>query len=116
MEEVAVLKEKTRMHVKKGDTVQLIAGKDKGKTGKVLTAFPKDKRVIVEGVNMLTKHVKPTRQMQQGGIIHQEGPLHVSNVLLYCPKCKKGRRTGRKILKDGSKVRYCRTCGETLDK
>jgi len=113
---VAVLKGKAKMHVKKGDTVELISGKDKGKKGKVLTAFPKDNRVIVEGVNMLTKHVKPTRQMQQGGIIHQEGPVHASNVLLYCSKCKKGRRTGKKILKDGTKVRFCRTCGETLDK
>jgi large subunit ribosomal protein L24 len=113
---VAVLKGKAKMHVRKGDTVELISGKDKGKKGKVLTAFPKGNRVIVEGVNMLTKHVKPTRQMQQGGIIHQEGPVHASNVLLYCPKCKKGRRTGKKILKDGTKVRFCRTCGETLDK
>ncbi len=110
------MKGKAKMHVRKGDTVELISGKDKGKKGKVLTAFPKDNRVIVEGVNMLTKHVKPTRQMQQGGIIHQEGPVHASNVLLYCPKCKRGRRYGRKILKDGAKVRFCRTCGETLDK
>ena len=110
------MKGKAKMHVKKGDTVELISGKDKGKRGKVLTAFPKDNRVIVEGVNMLTKHVKPTREMQQGGIIHQEGPVHASNVLLYCPKCKRGRRAGKKILKDGTKVRFCRTCGETLDK
>jgi large subunit ribosomal protein L24 len=107
---------KIKMHVKKGDTVEIISGKDKGKKGKVLTALPKKGRVIVEGVNMLTKHVKPTRQMQQGGIIHREGPIHVSNVLLYCPKCKAGKRAGRKILKDGTKVRYCKSCGETLDK
>lgn len=107
---------KGRIHVRKGDTVEVISGKDKGKKGKVLTAFPKENRVIVEGVNMLTKHVKPTRQMQQGGIVHQEGPVHASNVLLYCPKCKKGRRIGKKILKDGTKVRYCKSCGETLDK
>jgi large subunit ribosomal protein L24 len=107
---------KVKMHVKKGDMVEVISGKDKGKKGKVLTALPKQNRVIVEGVNMLTKHVRPTRQLQQGGIIHQEGPIHASNVLLYCPKCKKGRRVGKKILKDGTKVRYCKTCGETLDK
>ena len=77
------MKGKAKMHVKKGDTVELVTGKDKGKRGKVLTAFPKDNRVIVEGVNMLTKHVKPTRELQQGGIIRQEGPVHVSNVLLY---------------------------------
>ncbi|MBA1336395.1 MAG: LSU ribosomal protein L24p (L26e) [Firmicutes bacterium] len=107
---------KGKMHVKKGDTVEVISGKDKGKKGKVLTAFPKENRVIVEGVNMLTKHVKPTRQLQQGGIVHQEGPVHASNVLLYCPKCKGGRRVGKKFLKDGTKVRYCKSCGETLDK
>ncbi len=110
------MKGKRKMHVKKGDTVELISGKDRGKTGKVLTVFPKTNRVIVEGINMLTKHVKPSQEMQQGGIIHQEGPVHGSNVLIYCPKCKRGRRAGKKILKDGTRVRVCRTCGETLDK
>ncbi len=105
-----------KMNIKKGDMVEVIAGKDKGKKGKILTAFPKQNRVIVEGVNMLTKHVRPTRQLQQGGIIHQEGPIDASNVLLYCPRCKKGRRIGKKILKDGTKVRYCKSCEETLDK
>lgn len=107
---------KNKMHVRKGDMVVVIAGKDKGKKGKILTAFPKQNRVIVEGVNMITKHVKPTRQVQQGGIVHHEGPINASNVLLYCSKCKKGKRAGTKILKDGTKVRYCRSCEETLDK
>lgn len=110
------MKGRTKMHVKKGDMVELITGKDKGKRGKVLTAFPKNNRVIVEGINMLTKHVKPSHEMQQGGIIRQEGPVHVSNVLIYCPKCKRGRRVGKKVLKDGTKVRVCKSCGETLDK
>ncbi len=110
------MKGKTKMHVKKGDMVELISGKDRGKKGKILTAFPKTNQVIVEGINMLTRHVKPSSEMQQGGIIRQEGPVHVSNVLIYCPKCKRGRRAGKKILKDGTRVRVCKTCGETLDK
>lgn len=110
------MKGKTKMHVKKGDMVELISGKDRGKKGKILTAFPKTNQVIVEGINMLTRHVKPSSEMQQGGIISQEGPVHVSNVLIYCPKCKRGRRAGKKILKDGTRVRVCKTCGETLDK
>jgi len=105
-----------KMRLKKGDMVEVISGKGKGKKGKILTAFPKENRVIVEGVNMLTKHIKPTRQVQQGGIVHQEGPIDASNVLLYCPKCKSGKRIGTKILKDGTKVRYCKSCEETLDK
>lgn len=103
------------MHVKKGDTVVVIAGKDKGKKGKVLTAIPKKDRVIVEGVNMLTKHKRPNAQLQQGGIIHQEGPIHVSNVMLYCSKCKQGVRVGQKVLDNGEKVRVCKKCGEVLD-
>lgn len=102
------------MHVKKGDTVVVISGKDKGKKGKVLAAMPKTNRVIVEGVNMLTKHKKPNPQLQQGGIIHQEGSIHVSNVMLYCNKDKTGVRVGHKILENGEKVRVCKKCGETL--
>lgn len=101
------------MHVKKGDTVVVIAGKDKGKTGKVLTAMPKKDRVIVEGVNMVVKHQKPTQQMQQGGRIEQEGSIHVSNVMLYSNKEKKGVRVGHKI-ENGKKVRVSRS-GEILD-
>lgn len=102
------------MHVKKGDMVVVISGKDKGKKGKVLAAMPKKNRVIVEGVNMLTKHQKPNPQLQQGGIIHQEGPIHVSNVMLYCSKDKTGVRVGHKVLENGKKVRVCKKCGEVL--
>ncbi len=102
------------MHVKKGDTVVVISGKDKGKKGKVLAAIPKKDRVLIEGINMLTKHQKPKGQMQQGGIIHQEGPIHVSNVMLYCNKDKTGVRVGYKILENGDKVRVCKKCGEVL--
>lgn len=103
------------MHIKKGDTVIVTAGKDKGKTGKVLFAIPKTNRVIVEGVNMVTKHQKPSAKIQQGGIIHQESPIHVSNVLIYEAKTKKGTRTGFKFLEDGKKVRVSVRTGEVLD-
>ncbi len=103
------------MHVKKGDMVVVIAGKDKGKKGKVLTAIPKKDRVIVEGVNMLTKHKKPSQKVQQGGIIHQEGSIDVSNVMHYCSKDKKAVRIGHKVLENGEKVRVCKKCGEVLD-
>ncbi|MFA5523681.1 MAG: 50S ribosomal protein L24 [Tissierellales bacterium] len=102
------------MHVKKGDTVVVISGKDKGKKGKILAALPKDNRVLVEGINILTKHQKPKGQMQPGGIIHQEGPIQVSNVMLYCNKDKTGVRVGYKVLDNGDKVRVCKKCGEVL--
>ena len=101
------------MHVKKGDTVVVIAGKDRGKTGKILTAMPKNNRVVVEGVNIVIKHQKPTQQVQQGGRIEQEGSIHVSNVMLYSEKDKKGVRVGHKI-DNGKKVRVS-TSGEILD-
>jgi len=103
------------MRVKKGDTVVVITGKDKGKTGKVLQAFPKKERVIVEGVNMIKKHQKPTANMQQGGIIEKEAPIHVSNVMLYDSKAKSGTRVTYKTLEDGKKVRVSVKSGEVLD-
>lgn len=103
------------MHIKKGDTVIVTAGKDKGKTGKVLYAIPKTNRVLVEGVNMITKHQKPNAKVQQGGIIHQEAPIHVSNVMYYEAKTKKGTRIGHKFLENGKKVRVSVKTGEVLD-
>jgi large subunit ribosomal protein L24 len=104
------------MHVKNGDTVIVISGKDKGKKGKVLKVFPKENKVIVEGVNMLTKHKKAQGPTQQGGIIHQEGAIDSSKVMYYCDKDKVGVRTGHKFLENGSKVRVCKKCGEVIDK
>ena len=103
------------MHVKKGDTVVVISGKDKGKKGKVLQSMPKDSRVIVEGVNMMTKHQKPTQQMQQGGIVHREAPIHVSNVMIFDKKANQGVRIGYKLLANGEKVRVSKKTGEVLD-
>ncbi|MPW25016.1 50S ribosomal protein L24 [Alkalibaculum sp. M08DMB] len=105
-----------KVHVKKDDMVMVNSGKSKGVKGKVLSVFPKENRVIVEGVNVVTKHMKPSQKVQQGGIIKQEGKIHASNVLLYCDSCKKGVRVGKKALEDGTKVRYCKKCGETFNK
>ncbi|MDK2823769.1 MAG: large subunit ribosomal protein [Clostridia bacterium] len=107
---------KNKLHVRKGDNVVVIAGKDKGKKGKVLQAFPSDLRVIVEGVNIIKKHSRPTQKMPQGGIVEREAPIHVSNVMPFCPKCGEGVRIRKKELTDGKRVRSCHQCGEVLDK
>ncbi len=99
--------------IKKGDTAVVISGKEKGKKGKVLKVLPKDDRVVLEAVNMLTKHKKPRGAGQPGGIIKQEGTLHHSNVMVVCPKCSKATRVGHKM-EDGKKVRICKKCGAEL--
>lgn len=104
------------MRIKSGDTVIVISGKDKGKTGKIIKALPKENKVIVEGVNIVTKHVKPRGANQPGGRIKKEAPIYASKVMYYCDKDKKGVRVGYKILEDGKKVRVCKKCGEVLDK
>ena len=98
------------MNIKKDDKVIVLSGKDKGKQGKVLSADPKALKVVVEGVNVATKHQKPQKQGQDGGIIKVETPIYVSKVQLVCPKCGKGTRVGHKIA-DGKKVRVCKKCG-----
>jgi len=102
------------MHVKKNDTVMVITGKDKGKTAKVISAFPAENKVIVEGVNMVTKHVKPRTNQQQGGRIEQEGAIDASNVMIVCGKCKLPTRV-RHTMAGDKKVRVCARCGEQLD-
>lgn len=103
------------MHIKKGDTVVVIAGKDKGKKGKVLQVLPKKERVIVEGVGMITKHQKPNQQMQQGGIVNHESAIHVSNVMVWDKKANQGVRVGYKFIDNGKKVRVSKKTGEVLD-
>jgi large subunit ribosomal protein L24 len=98
------------MNIKKDDKVIVLSGKDKGKEGKVLVADPKGMKVIVEGVNVATKHQKPMRQGQEGGIIKVETPIYVSKVQLVCPKCGKATRVGHAVV-DGKKVRTCKKCG-----
>lgn len=105
-----------KLHVKKGDTVTVISGKDRGKKGKVLSVDRAKGRVIVEGVNIVHRHTKPTQQAPQGGIIENEGSVHVSNVQIVCPRCNDATRTGKRLLDDGKKVRYCKSCGEVVDK
>ena len=104
-----------KMHIKSGDNVLVIAGKDKGKKGKVIEVLPKKGKAIVEGVAVATKHVKPKAQGQTGGIIKQELPVDASNIMVVCSKCKKATRAARKVLEDGSIVRVCKKCGETFN-
>lgn len=100
--------------IKKQDTVMILSGKDKGKSGKVISVNPKTNRVLVQGINFIKKHKRQTRRDEEGGIIQMESPVHFSNVALICPRCDRASRTGIKLLKDGSKVRYCKKCDEAL--
>ena len=102
------------MNVKKGDTIVVLSGKDKGKQGKVLKSDPKGGKVIVEGVNVAMKHRKPRKQCEEGGIVKMETPIYACKVMLVCPKCGKPTRPAFRILDDGSKTRVCRKCGETI--
>ena len=103
-------------HVRRGDTVAVIAGRERGKRGKVLRVLPEAGRVIIEKINLMKKHQRPTQKLRQGGIIEREGALALSNVLVVCPRCDKPSRLGVKILGDGRKVRTCRRCGESIDR
>ena len=103
-----------KVHVKTGDTVVILSGKDKGKQGKVLQVAPKEGKVIVEGLNVARKHVKPRNAQQQGGIVDAEAAMYASKVQIVCPACKKPTRIAHKILEDGTKERICKKCGEAL--
>jgi large subunit ribosomal protein L24 len=98
-------------HVRKGDTVQVIAGKEKGKKGKVLRILPKKNRVVVERIMMVKRHTKPSQKNPQGGIVEKEGSVHVSNVALYCEKCVAPRKAAVKFNEAGGKLRVCKKCG-----
>ncbi len=106
---------KSKVHVKKGDIVYILNGKDGGKKGKVLDVLPSKHMVLVEGINMTTKHVKPRNQYQQGGLIHQEAPVYADKVMLVCDKCGAPTKVGKKFLDNGSKARMCKKCGEIID-
>ena len=106
---------KNKMKVKKGDTVIVVAGKDKGKRGEVLRSIPADWRVVVQGVNVVKRHTRPAAG-QPGGIVEKEAPIHVSNVMLVDPKTDKPTRVGRKTLEDGRRVRYAKGSGEVIDR
>ena len=102
------------MSIKKGDTVIVLSGKDKGKKGAVLEAMPESRKVIVEKVNMVSRHTKPRQQGQQGGILQKEAPIYACKVQRVCPKCNKPTRPAHKLLADGKKVRVCKKCGAEI--
>ncbi|GMT47491.1 MAG: 50S ribosomal protein L24 [bacterium] len=104
------------LKIKKSDKVIVISGKEKGKQGKILSIIPKKNRVIVQSVNMIKRHMKPSRQYSQGGIIEKEGALHISKIMLVCPRCQKPSRISNHILDDGRKVRLCKRCKEVIDR
>ena len=101
--------------IKKGDTVKVISGKEKGKTGQVLQVDRDNRKIFIEKVNMNKKHMKPSQKRRQGGIIDREGALNISNVMLVCRSCNQAVRVGMKILNDGKKLRYCKKCTEVID-
>ncbi|NLL62317.1 MAG: 50S ribosomal protein L24 [Candidatus Atribacteria bacterium] len=107
---------KVMVRLKKGDNVLVISGEDKGKKGKIVKIFPKENRVIIEGMNLLKKHMKPTQKSPQGGIVRQEGPVQISNVRLICNKCDKPTSVKHGLTKEQKKVRVCKKCGEIMDK
>ena len=104
----------SKVHVKTGDTVVVLSGKDKGKKGKVLAVSPSEGKVIVEKINIVSKHIKPRRMGEPGGIIKAEGAMYASKVQVICPRCKQPTRVGHKIYDDGTKSRICVKCGEAL--
>lgn len=103
-----------KVHVKSGDTVMIMSGKDRGKKGKVMGVSPKEGKVIIENANFVSKHVKPRKMGEPGGIIKAESAIYASKVQILCSRCGKPTRIGHKILKDGTKERICRKCGESL--
>ncbi|MFZ5634517.1 MAG: 50S ribosomal protein L24 [Bacillota bacterium] len=103
-----------KIHVRKGDTVLVTTGKDKGKKGKIISVDPEKSRIIIDGVNIVKRHTRPTQKMPQGGIMEKPAPVHSSNVMLFCTKCNSPTRIKKKFLEDGKKVRICRECGELL--
>ncbi len=102
------------MSVKKGDTVVVLSGKDKGKKGKVLEVMPRDRKVIVEKINVVSRHTKPRREGEEGGIIKKEAPIYACKVMRVCPKCNKPTRPASKLQADGKKVRVCKKCGAEI--
>ena len=108
----------SKLNIRTGDTVMVITGdemKDRGKTGKVLKVYPEAQRVVVQGRKMIVRHQKPRQQGMPGGIIKKEAAIDASNVMLVCPKCKKGVRVGYSVLENGTKVRVCKKCGASLE-
>lgn len=106
---------KKHPRIRKDDKVIVLAGKERGKIGTILKVDPEKERVIIEKINMVKKHAKPSAQTAQGGIIEKEAPLTISNVMIVCNKCTEPTRIGKRLLEDGSKIRFCKKCGELMD-
>ncbi|MFQ5903038.1 MAG: 50S ribosomal protein L24 [Candidatus Binatia bacterium] len=106
----------TKRKIQHNDIVEVIAGKEKGKKGKVLKVLPGEERVVVEKVNLIKRHVRPGKLGQQSGIIEREGKLHISNVMVVCTRCNSPVRVSRQLSPEGRKVRVCKRCGEAIDK
>jgi large subunit ribosomal protein L24 len=104
-----------KLKIKKGDKVKVISGKESGKEGKVFRVYPFKGRLLIEKLNLIKRHTKPTQKQQQGGIVEREASIHASNVMLVCPKCAKATRIGYKSLENGKKMRLCKKCGEVID-
>lgn len=104
-----------KLHVKKNDLVKIVAGKDKGKSGKVLRVMPEKGKVLVENLNLIKRHTRPSQTNNEGGIIEKEAPIAISNVQLLCHGCNQPARTGIRVLEDGSKVRFCKKCNEIVN-
>jgi large subunit ribosomal protein L24 len=102
-------------HIKKDDKVMVIAGKEKGKTGKVLRVLPKKDRAVVEKINFIKRHMRPGAHSRQGGIVEKENPINISNLMVVCGKCTDPTRIGQRVLEDGSRVRYCKKCDEIIE-
>ncbi|MBU0663895.1 MAG: 50S ribosomal protein L24 [Proteobacteria bacterium] len=104
-----------KTYLKKNDQVEVITGKDKGRVGKILRLVLDKDKAVVERINMIKRHQKPTEMNQQGQIVEKEAPIHVSNLQLICPECTKTGRVGKRILEDGTKIRFCKSCGESIE-
>jgi large subunit ribosomal protein L24 len=104
-----------KTYLKKNDQVEVIAGKDKGRVGKILRVLPDSDKAVVERINMVKRHTKPKEMNQQGQIVEKEVPIHISNLQLICPECTKTGRIGKKILEDGTKIRFCKSCGGSIE-
>jgi large subunit ribosomal protein L24 len=109
-----MIEERARVQIRKNDSVMVIAGRERGKTGKVLRVLPERNAVIIERINLIKRHTRPRGPQQPGGIVEKEAPLRASNIMIMCDKCNAPVRIGRKVLADGEKIRICRRCGEAL--
>jgi len=106
--------QKRKFHIKSGDTVYVNAGRERGKTGKVIKMLPEKEKAVIEGLGIVKRHTRPSQRDPRGGIIEKEAGIHISNLMLYCKRCSSPTRVGRRRVEDGGYVRYCKKCGEEI--